>query len=349
MNYNDKEEMKFAYNEIADIYSLWQLEQINYKEYTENLLKLVFLYAERSIDNEFNNFRHDLSCKYQELKVLELGCSSGSIAMELAKLSCHTLGVDFSKKMIELAESTRDTYLLDGNKRIELEYLCADFCDDDFVEKVKNLGFDEFDIIIASLDTLNHIQPSRLAKLFSNIEKLSKKGTTFVLDILSEEYFYNVFTHPYVKNFGDQYLIWENELSEEPLVNHITITAFRKMDVEMSEGNGGELDKGARPLFAKSVCKMKEYFHEPSELEMVAMKTGFELEFLDYTVDSQAFELAEDYILEADELNESINDFNSFECDCDAETIRQYFVDNLPERFLLIFSKKASQSSLGDR
>ena len=43
-----------------------------------------------------------------ELKLLEIGCGTGSTALTHAPLVSHILAIDFSEKMIELAEAKRN-------------------------------------------------------------------------------------------------------------------------------------------------------------------------------------------------------------------------------------------------
>ena len=66
-------------------------------------------------------------------KILDIGCGPGRIAVELARRGAYVVGIDFSQKMINLAN------LL--SKKYELENKCMFVCDD-FMRHVFNEDFD---------------------------------------------------------------------------------------------------------------------------------------------------------------------------------------------------------------
>ena len=66
-------------------------------------------------------------------KILDIGCGSGRVVVELAKRGAEVVGIDFSRKMIDLASSLAGKYDLTSKCR---------FVYDDFLEHVFDMDFD---------------------------------------------------------------------------------------------------------------------------------------------------------------------------------------------------------------
>ncbi len=58
------------------------------------------------------------------LKILDVGCGTGFISLELARRGHDVLGLDRSEKMVEIAKRTKNTFYSESGK---LEYEVADF------------------------------------------------------------------------------------------------------------------------------------------------------------------------------------------------------------------------------
>lgn len=58
--------------------------------------------------------------------ILDIGCGSGRIALPLAKKGAKVTGIDYSPRMIEMANA----YLKELNATVNAEFLCTDFMED---------------------------------------------------------------------------------------------------------------------------------------------------------------------------------------------------------------------------
>lgn len=98
-------------------------------------------------------------------KILDIGCGSGYLALELAREGFEVTGVDISKKCIEVANRTAENEKLKG----KLEYFVGDHNDLQFINK--------FDIILSS-GFIHHLKDLR--KFVENASKILKKGGILV-------------------------------------------------------------------------------------------------------------------------------------------------------------------------
>lgn len=111
--------------------------------------------------------------------VLDYGCATGSIAMEIAKIAKEVHGIDISSNMIEIAKRKADE------------------------QKIKNIGFtratifdetlmkESFDLIL-SLSVLHLVEDS--TQVMSRINQLLKPGGVFIsaTPCLGEKAFVNI-------------------------------------------------------------------------------------------------------------------------------------------------------------
>jgi 2-polyprenyl-3-methyl-5-hydroxy-6-metoxy-1,4-benzoquinol methylase len=94
-----------------------------------------------------------LKKKYPGIKtVLEIGCGTGNLTLELEKLGLQVLGIDSSKEMLKLYKGK--TYLNTSIENLEME--------------------NRFDLIIAAYDVFNYISRYELPNVMKKIRKLGK-------------------------------------------------------------------------------------------------------------------------------------------------------------------------------
>ena len=111
-------------------------------------------------------------------KLLELGCGPGLYSKEFASLSTDITAVDFSSNSIAYAKKQAE---FDG---LKINYLIHDYLE---------LNLDnKFDLV--SLIYLDYcaLSPSQRKKLLTIIKQHLKPGGHFILDVVSQNYFYNV-------------------------------------------------------------------------------------------------------------------------------------------------------------
>ena len=124
------------------------------KDLTHYVKKINFVISNvKELQDSMNNKR---------LKVLDVGCGTGNISLEVAELGCEVLGIDLDKESIEYA-----------NKRNTLKnckFKVANAQDLDLKEK--------FDVIIAS-EVLEHLKHPENLVDFVN-KNLKKEGFLFL-------------------------------------------------------------------------------------------------------------------------------------------------------------------------
>lgn len=107
-----------------------------YKREGGTVQKLVNKFFRKGMKERFNLTLAE--CDNIEGKnVLDVGCGSGRLSIELAKMGAYVVGLDFSEKMINLANLFARKYELERR----CNFICADFMKYPFEEK--------FDVSIA--------------------------------------------------------------------------------------------------------------------------------------------------------------------------------------------------------
>ena len=108
---------------------------------------------------------------YPEL-VLDLGCGTGRMTLELAKRGCDMTGVDYSVEMLDIArENAEDAGLSD-----KMLWLCQDMRDLDLYGTV--------DGAVCTLDSLNHLSgTSDISQVFRRVRLFVEPGGLFIFDM----------------------------------------------------------------------------------------------------------------------------------------------------------------------
>lgn len=102
------------------------------------------------------------------LRVVDIGCAYGGIAIELARAGAKVVGVDVVAHYLKLAREN-------AKNDVDVSFILADACRSDFVDKIG--GPNSVDLIIAS-DVLEHIYDS--VGLIGNLEKcLNSRGVIY--------------------------------------------------------------------------------------------------------------------------------------------------------------------------
>lgn len=149
--------------------------------------------------------------------ILELGCGSGNITIELLEKGYDIVGVDFSDEMLEIAKEKTIDY------KDRIFFLNQDIRDID-------IDIYEIDTVIAANDTFNYItDEDELKYIFKYIYDRLKKGGAFVFDISS---YYKISTILANNTFGEttenMAYIWENFYDEQEEEIQMDINIFVK-------------------------------------------------------------------------------------------------------------------------
>lgn len=222
------------------------METVDYARWTDFVLALV----KNSGDNPQN--------------ILELGCGTGNITLELLERGYEVVGVDISEEMLELAE---DKTMEFGEKIILIE------------QDITELDFEvyEIDTVIACNDTFNYIlEEEKLQGLFDYLYPRIKTGGQFVFDISSEYKLQNILgNHTYGESFEDMAFLWENFYDEKSGLIQMEINIFTQegklyhRDIETHYQRSYGVEKMVEMLTKSGFRHIKVYadfeMQEPSE------------------------------------------------------------------------------------
>ncbi len=151
--------------------------------------------------------------------VCDLGCGTGTVALEMSKLGYDMIAIDGSEDMLIKA---RDKAQKTGDKNTL--FLCQDIVNFELYGTV--------DVIYSTLDTINYITDKRdLNTLFKWVKNYLNYNGLFIFDINSEYKFKDILKHnPTVYEFDNLFCTWETEyISKNDIYNHY-LTYFIEQD-----------------------------------------------------------------------------------------------------------------------
>lgn len=148
--------------------------------------------------------------------VLDLGCGTGSMTIELAKRGYDMTGVDLSVEMLDIAR----TRAYEQGLGLDILWLNQDMCEFELYGTV--------DIIVSCLDCVNHITtPSRLKKCFSLVHNYLMPDGLFIFDINGKAKFENVYGQKnYVMETENSFCSWQNFYNSKTKLCDFYITLF---------------------------------------------------------------------------------------------------------------------------
>ncbi len=146
------------YDNFSYVYDYF-MDNIPYDKWVKNILKIFK-------DNSFN-----------PKTIVDLGCGTGTIALNLAKKGFDVTGIDLSKHMISVANEK-----INKNVKDNISFK---------VGNIINFNLDEnVDCMISTCDSFNYIlNDSDLLKSFKNVNKYLNDNGMFIFDMNTEYYF----------------------------------------------------------------------------------------------------------------------------------------------------------------
>lgn len=198
------------------------------------------------IDEEVYEQYLDYISKYSSTgSVLDIGCGTGTLSLELSRLGYAVVATDLSENMLHVVSS-----------RAQAEGLEIEVGVYDMLDPIDH----KFELIIASMDVINHLSDLEDVEFgFTNIFNSLKENGIFIFDVLSVE-FIDAFDG--YEEIDEEYNFhWKSQKGEEPhsIIHKIKIT---------NEDNPQEI-------------QIHEQTHEFSEYEDILKKIGFK------TIDSK--------------------------------------------------------------
>jgi SAM-dependent methyltransferase len=148
--------------------------------------------------------------------VLDLGCGTGSMTIELAKRGYDMTGVDYSVEMLDVA---RERALVSkvGDRIL---WLCQDMTEIDLYGTV--------DVVVSCLDCINHlVKTADVKKCFSLVHNFLNPNGLFIFDINGKYKFENVYSDKsYIIEEKDTFISWQNRYNPKSCICDFYITRF---------------------------------------------------------------------------------------------------------------------------
>lgn len=150
---------------------------------------------------------------------LDLGCGTGSMAIELSKRGYDMTGVDISPDMLDIARQRAEKEGI-GN----LLLLCQDICEFELYGTV--------DLAVCCLDTLNHITDSqKLKKFLSLVHNYLVPNGLFIFDVNTPHKFDTVYAdNAYVLEDEGVYCGWQNYYNKKSKRCDFYLSVFEEQE-----------------------------------------------------------------------------------------------------------------------
>lgn len=175
----------------------------------------------RDIDySEWADFLEEIFRRYSDKKIssiVDLGCGTGSMTLELAKRKYDMIGIDNSPDMLVVAR-TRDF------KKSGILWLEQDITEFELYGTV--------DVAISCLDCVNHItDPKKLDSMFKWVNNYLEPNGLFIFDVNSGYKFENVYSdNAYILEDERSYCGWQNLYNKNTGLCTFYLTVFEEQD-----------------------------------------------------------------------------------------------------------------------
>ena len=150
--------------------------------------------------------------------VLDLGCGTGRMTLELAKRGYDMTGIDYSVEMLDIARENADREGLSD----KMLWLCQDITEFELYGTV--------DVTVSCLDTLNHLtEPSELSQCLSLVHNYLVPDGLFIFDVNGKHKFEHVYgREAYVIEDETSFCVWQNYYNEKSRICDFYITLFEE-------------------------------------------------------------------------------------------------------------------------
>ena len=148
--------------------------------------------------------------------VLDLGCGTGRMTVELAERGYDMTGIDLSVEMLDSARERAAEHGLSD----KMLWLCQDMREFELYGTV--------DVTVSCLDCMNHLtSPADLKRCFSLVHNYLIPDGLFIFDINGKEKFEKVYSdRSYVMETEDAVCVWQNYYNEKTKLCDFYITLF---------------------------------------------------------------------------------------------------------------------------
>jgi 2-polyprenyl-3-methyl-5-hydroxy-6-metoxy-1,4-benzoquinol methylase len=177
------------------------MSYLHFAKFYDELMKdvpydLWVRFFEQKVDRHFG--------KQAAKRILDLGCGTGTIAIELARKNYDVTGIDISEEMLTIAQ------LKANEERLPVQFFQQDMS--------QFSGFPAFDCIVVFCDSLNYLQTeAAVSATFSSIYDALEPGGLLLFDVHSVYKLEEVFIgSTFTSNEEDVSFIWHCFEGEVP-------------------------------------------------------------------------------------------------------------------------------------
>ncbi len=189
------------YDLLAPIYDTVNGD-INYPEWADFIVKI--------IKKEYRSGAPEL--------LLDLGCGTGKMTIELARRGYDMTGIDYSVEMLDIARSEAESAGLSD----KILWLCQDITEFELYGTV--------DVAVSCLDTLNHLdKPRDLKKCLDLVHNYLIPDGLFIFDVNGKYKFENIYAdNAYVIEEEGSLCTWQNFYNKSTSLCDFYITLFKE-------------------------------------------------------------------------------------------------------------------------
>ena len=182
--------------------------------------------------------------------ILDLGCGTGRMTLELARRGYDMTGIDYSAEMLDIARSEAEK-----NKLTNILWLNQDMRD---FELYGTVG-----VTVSCLDCMNHLTSrADFEKCLYLVHNYLVPGGLFIFDINGKAKFEKIYsTNSYVMETDDSVCVWQNFYNSASGICRFYITLFK----ENENGSYERYDE-----------IQKEKMYTLKSIKNMLSKTGFE-------------------------------------------------------------------------
>lgn len=214
---------------------------------------LAKLYDSFSLDLSANKWAEYIDALLKEsgikkgMRILDIGCGTGNVSLELYKKGYNLIALDNSSDMLEVAAQR---FAKAGAK---IQIVNQDMTD------MKLHG--KFDAVVCINDGINYItQDANVLKVLNNIYDVLDGNGTFLFDISSQYKLKAMHEKSYFEENDEGLYIWHNEYDEKSDILTMDLSLYTHLEDD---------------LYEKSLETHKQKAHDIEFLSSILDQTGF--------------------------------------------------------------------------